>query len=277
MEDTSPQLGGNLDLNGFTVGDATAADLTKLSALTATATELNHVDGVTSAIQTQLGGKQPLDSDLTAIAALSPSNDDIVQRKAGAWTNRTMAQLIADLAALGTTFQPLDELLTEIAALSTAPGADRGLFYDHSSTAMDFFTATNGVEFSTTNLQMTSNQRQAEIVFVIDGYGSVLTTGVKGYLQVPFACTITRCTMLPDQSGSVVVDIWKDTYANYPPVNADSITASANPTISAATKSEDATLTGWTTSIAAGDILGFNVDSCSSITRLTVTLRVTKT
>lgn len=54
VEDTTPQLGGNLDLNSFTVGAATAADLTKLNALTATSTELNYVDGVTSAIQTQL-------------------------------------------------------------------------------------------------------------------------------------------------------------------------------------------------------------------------------
>lgn len=44
------------------------------------------------------GTYQPLDSDLTAIAGLSPSNDDIIQRKAGAWTNRTMAQLKADLS-----------------------------------------------------------------------------------------------------------------------------------------------------------------------------------
>lgn len=63
--------------------------------------------------------KQPLDPDLTAIAALTPTDDDVVQRKAGAWTNRTMAQIIADLAALGTTFQPLDSDLTSIAALST--------------------------------------------------------------------------------------------------------------------------------------------------------------
>lgn len=40
---------------------------------------------------------QPLDADLTAIAGLSPSNDDIIQRKAGAWTNRTIAQLKTDL------------------------------------------------------------------------------------------------------------------------------------------------------------------------------------
>ena len=43
-------------------------------------------------------GYQPLDSDLTAIAALAPTNDDVVQRKAGAWTNRTMAQVKTDLA-----------------------------------------------------------------------------------------------------------------------------------------------------------------------------------
>jgi hypothetical protein len=41
---------------------------------------------------------QAFDADLSAIAALSPSNDDIVQRKAGAWTNRTVAQYKTDLA-----------------------------------------------------------------------------------------------------------------------------------------------------------------------------------
>lgn len=45
-----------------------------------------------------LASKQPLDSDLTAIAGLSPANDDVLQRKAGAWTNRTPAQLKSDLS-----------------------------------------------------------------------------------------------------------------------------------------------------------------------------------
>lgn len=44
-----------------------------------------------------LSNYQPLDADLTDIAGLTPSNDDIIQRKAGAWTNRTMAQLAGDL------------------------------------------------------------------------------------------------------------------------------------------------------------------------------------
>lgn len=59
------------------------------------------------------------DADLTTFAGLSPSNDDLLQRKAGAWANRTIAQLLTDLAAAGTTFQPLDSDLTAIAALTT--------------------------------------------------------------------------------------------------------------------------------------------------------------
>jgi hypothetical protein len=39
-----------------------------------------------------------LDSDITTIAALTPSNNDVLQRKSGAWTNRTPAELKTDLA-----------------------------------------------------------------------------------------------------------------------------------------------------------------------------------
>ena len=74
-----------------------------------------------------------------------------------------------------------------------------------------------------------------------------------------------------------MVDIWKDTYANYPPTGADSICASAKPTISSATKSKDSTLTGWTTSVASGDTLRFNVDSITTCQRVVVVLKMTRT
>lgn len=137
---------------------------------------------------------------------------------------------------------------------------------------------TNGLEFTgSTSIGMSSNQRIRTITFVIDGGGSAITTGIKGDLEIPFACTITRATLLADQSGSIVIDIWKDTYANYPPTDADSITSATPPTISSATKSQDATLSSWTTSIAAGDTLRFNVDSITTIQRVTLSLRVTVT
>lgn len=115
------------------------------------------------------------------------------------------------------------------------------------------------------------------IVWVIDGGGSTITTGIKGDLSIPFACTITGARLLADQTGSIVIDVWKDTYANYPPVDADSITSATPPTISSATKSDNTTLSGWTTSIAAGDTLRFNVDSVTTIEFVTLTLRATRT
>lgn len=117
----------------------------------------------------------------------------------------------------------------------------------------------------------------ASIGITIDGGGSAITTGIKGYIEVPYPCTINRATMLADQSGSAVVDIWKAAYASYPPTVSNTITAAALPTISATNKSQDSTLTGWTVTVAAGDILGFNVNSASTITRLHLILKVTKT
>lgn len=112
------------------------------------------------------------------------------------------------------------------------------------------------------------------LIFEKDGNGSVLATGIQGDSQVPFACTITGITVLADQSGSLVLDVWKDTYANYPPTVADTITAAAKPTLSTATKTTDTTLTGWTTALAAGDTIRFNLDSITTITRMTVILKV---
>lgn len=108
--------------------------------------------------------------------------------------------------------------------------------------------------------------------FVIDGGGSAITTGLKGFLEIPFGMTLTGVTVLAEQSGSAVIDVWKDAYANFPPTVADTITASAKPTLSSAAKTKDTTLTGWTTSVNAGDILAFNVDSASTVQRLTIAL-----
>lgn len=117
--------------------------------------------------------------------------------------------------------------------------------------------------------------------FVIDGGGSTPSLGIKAYILIPFACTITSNTLLADQSGSIVVDIFKCTFTQFDagsthPVAGDKITASDPPTISSATKAQDTTLTGWTTTISANDVLAFNVNSVSTITRVTLTLGLTK-
>jgi len=114
------------------------------------------------------------------------------------------------------------------------------------------------------------------IEVVIGDSVNTITTGVKLDLEIPFACTINRVTLLADASGSIVIDIWKDVYANFPPTVADTITASAKPTLTSAQKSQDSTLTGWTTAIVAGDTLRFNVDSVSTVKRVVLSLKVTR-
>ena len=115
------------------------------------------------------------------------------------------------------------------------------------------------------------------LAFIIDGGGVAIIAGEKGYLVAPFDCEITDVELEADQPGSIKVDIWKDTYTNFPPTNADSICGGNEPEIAVAQKDRDTTLTDWTKSISEGDIIAFNVDSCTTITRCTVTLGVKRT
>lgn len=114
---------------------------------------------------------------------------------------------------------------------------------------------------------------EGSIGITIDGGGAVITTGIKGDVRVPYDCTIVGATLLADQSGSIVIDVWKDTLANFPPTVADTITASAKPTLTTATNSEDTTLTGWTVAVTAGDVLRFKVDSVTTVQRVTLALK----
>lgn len=65
--------------------DALEADIASLGV------EIDFLEG-------GLAGKQNLDADLTAIAGLSPTDGDVIQRVGGAWSNRTAAQLKTSLS-----------------------------------------------------------------------------------------------------------------------------------------------------------------------------------
>lgn len=114
------------------------------------------------------------------------------------------------------------------------------------------------------------------IGITIDGAGSAIATGYKGHVQVPYAGVIEEVTILADQTGSIQIDIWVDTYANFPPTDDDSICGSSVPAISSGIKYTDSTLSTWDKVFARGSVFGFNVDSASTITRATLILKVRK-
>lgn len=107
--------------------------------------------------------------------------------------------------------------------------------------------------------------------------GNVLDTGIVTDVRIPYNCVIEQVTLLADQTGYIKIDLWKDTYANFPPTVVDTIVASAKPKICNGTKSVDSTLTGWTTIIAAGDVIRVNIDSILYITKCLLSLKLRKT
>lgn len=136
---------------------------------------------------------------------------------------------------------------------------------------------TNGqVLMGVTSSAPTFQTMTAAINFVIDGGGTAITTGVKGYLLIPFACTVATWTALADQSGSITIDVYNDSYANYG-TNTSMVGAGTKPNIATATKGQSAPASWTSTSIAAGSIVGFNVTAATTVTRVTIELTVNRT
>lgn len=125
---------------------------------------------------------------------------------------------------------------------------------------------------STSGVILQEGGEKAIIVGIGSVVGDVISTGVKMYVSIPMNLTIVGWTLLADQTGSIVIDVWKDVYANFPPLVGDTIAGSEKPTLSAAQCNTDVSLTTWTTSVSIGDVLAFNVDSCSSCKQVTLTL-----
>lgn len=129
------------------------------------------------------------------------------------------------------------------------------------------------------NTADTAKQSSSALEFVIYNGGAVIATGVPDYcdLVVPFACTITSWTLLGN--ATCTIDVWKAPYASYPPTAANSIVgAGTKPNIASGFSGQSSTLTSWTTSISAGDIIRLNVSAASgSLNRANLILNVTRT
>lgn len=110
------------------------------------------------------------------------------------------------------------------------------------------------------------------VTFVVDGGDTTPSTGEYSSIVSNFNGTITSWTITSDIAGSTVVDIWKANGAK--PTVANTITASAKPTLSSANYATGATLTGWTTSITENDVLTINIDSISTLKRVTLQLNI---
>jgi len=229
--------GSSLGYSGTGIIDATRF----LGVTTVDATEFGYLDGITSGIQTQLDGKQGLDTDLTSLAG-------------------GISGIVKGLGNGN--------------GYSAATGSDLNTTFG-SQTANYIYAAPNGQAGNPAframvMADMPTSVKAAQIHFDIDGGGSVITTGAKAWIRVPFNMTIQGWDITADQSGSIVVDVWKNSYVNFPPTVLDTIAGSEKPTLSAAQKNQNTNLTTWTTAVSAGDYIRINVDSASTVTKVCI-------
>lgn len=140
----------------------------------------------------------------------------------------------------------------------------------------------NSGDYNTTWVTPTSLVITGAIVCVFDGQGSPVSGGADFYISAPYTGTITEAILLGDTSGSIIIEVRKCSYAQFDagathPVAGDKINSFTPPTLSSATKSDDTTLSGWTTGFTAGDVFGFHVNGTpTAIKRATLLLKTVR-
>ena len=111
---------------------------------------------------------------------------------------------------------------------------------------------------------------------VFDGGGAAITTDTYIDVRVPCKCDITSVSAFGDDTdGTITVDIYKilsSDYGTAQPLDSDSIVASAPITLDTDSSgySYDATLTGWTKGLVAGNLLRYYVEACATTTQCTI-------
>jgi len=141
--------------------------------------------------------------------------------------------------------------------------------------------ATNAANISSGTLpsaRLSDSARIRSFGITIDGGGSAITSGQKGYNQIPYACTVIGWSAIADQAGSITVELDRHassappTAPSVPNTTTDKISASAPVALTSAqtAAASSAGVASWATAISAWDTVGWNVTAASVVTRVTI-------
>ena len=264
------------DLPGLTAADVTVDTSTfntNLSAADSTAQKaLDTLDDVSG------GGGGGGDTYKVKITSSDTTADYIASKiTVGAGTNASTALALSTASPGGNESRKIqfDESKVVHNNLSTIQGGSSGQYYHLTSAQATVATqASSAAQAGYLAAAGFIKLATGSFGIGIDGGVTAISTGSKGFIVVPYACTIKAWTILSNAAGSIVVDVKKSNYSDFP--TTASIAASAKPTLATAQKNTDTTLTGWTTSVSAGDIIEFVVDSATTVTRVNLIITVQK-
>ena len=105
---------------------------------------------------------------------------------------------------------------------------------------------------------------------VVDGAGSIITTGSKGFRYIPYDCTITNAVLIGDTTGTADFAIYNDSSLKLDGATIGGISLNRGQTAS--------TVAGFTTGLSENDVLEFKIQgSPAAITRASLFIEVEKT
>ena len=100
----------------------------------------------------------------------------------------------------------------------------------------------------------------------VDGAGTTLTNGSKGFVTIPYDCTITNWYLAADQAGYVQFDIKR---------GGTSIIGTGNTPAILGYQTANAAVSGWdSVAVTAGDVLEFEITGTTQgITRVNLVIK----
>jgi len=117
-----------------------------------------------------------------------------------------------------------------------------------------------------------SSKRKATAI--INGGGSVIATGPAGGFECPITGHITaaRIESIDATSGKIAIAVWIEPYSGGVPVDDDEVDI-----FSISTSGTQSAETGLTIDVSEGDWITFNVDSCTDLKLVAISLTLEET
>ncbi len=156
----------------------------------------------------------------------------------------------------------------------TDPNANRLIIWDDTDGDFQYVTVGTNLSYdhATHTLSATGGSATHAVTLATDGSGSVLSTGTKNPIKIPYGGTLTGWLLAGTPSGSVTVDIFRSADGAGLPVTSI-VGAGTKPSLSSATEAKSTTFTSWTsTTLTAFDNLAISLSGITSSTYVSLTL-----
>lgn len=111
------------------------------------------------------------------------------------------------------------------------------------------------------------------VTFAVDGSGTVLTTGTKNPIKIPYGGTLQGWVMTCKPSGSVTADVYRSANGAGLPVTSIVGGSGTKPAVASNVENSSTSFTSWTsTTLTAKDNLAINLSGITTATYVQLTL-----